>query len=203
MREPHWITRLITDDPEAQRTTSARLHAFALARRFRSHAWRLVQTPLRHSQSTHVSRAGAYVRLLQRWFIFPRESLFKKLRWRELAVVHVLALGSALGPLVLPAGALFCPSRQLAALLALYQLHDYAVFAHLNATYLRGATPWRWSWLVVVVDLSLPLQILPALLAPQRIHRRGHIMQIARGGSFRFVKRRAEASGPLWQGGER
>ena len=41
--------------------------------------------------------------------------------------------------------------------------------------------------------LTLPLVLLlAALLLPQRINWRGHVMQVERGGGFRFVRRRDE-----------
>jgi len=38
--------------------------------------------------------------------------------------------------------------------------------------------------------LLLPLQIAAAILLPQRVNWRGHIMQIERGGGFHYLRRR-------------
>jgi ceramide glucosyltransferase len=56
---------------------------FAIAQRVRQHGYRLVQTPLRHAISTHVAGPRRYLSLIQRWFIFPRESLMRHLPWRD------------------------------------------------------------------------------------------------------------------------
>ena len=55
----------------------------------------------------------------------------------------------------------------------------------------RKLLPWRWSWLVPLLKVVFPLQLLAALLAPQRIRWRGHLMEAQPGGSVRIVERRA------------
>ena len=65
---------------------------FAVAQRVRTHGLHLVQTPLRHAISTQVPSPRRYLSLMQRWFIFPRESLLRHLPWREQALVYALAL---------------------------------------------------------------------------------------------------------------
>jgi len=166
---------------------------FAIATRVRQHGYRLAQTPLRHAISTHIRGPRHYLGLLQRWFIFPRESLLRYLTPRELALTYGLVLVPTFAPLVLLL--LVLRRRALWPLLALYLGYDYALFAHINRAYLGGATPWRHSWWVPLLDLLLPLQLLVALLSPQRINWRGHIMQVEPGGGFRFVKRRGASGG--------
>ena len=163
---------------------------FAVAQRVRSHGLRLVQTPLRHAISTQVPSLRRYLSLMQRWFIFPRESLLRHLPWREQALVYALALAPTLLPLLLVLGLLLWPSPLLAALLALYFAVSYGAFLHLDHAYLGHPTPAGWSLLVPIVQVVFPLQLLAALLLPQRITWRGHIMQVERGGGFRFVRRR-------------
>jgi ceramide glucosyltransferase len=164
---------------------------FAVAQRVRSHGLHLVQTPLRHAISTQVPSLRRYLSLMQRWFIFPRESLLRHLPCREQALVYALALAPTLMPLLLLLlGVLLWPSPLLAALLALYFAVSYAGFLHLDRAYLGHPTPAGWSLLAPVLQVVFPLQLLTALLLPQRITWRGHIMQIERGGGFRFVKRR-------------
>jgi ceramide glucosyltransferase len=130
---------------------------------------------------------------MQRWFIFPRESLLRHLPWREQALVYALALAPTLLPPLLLLGALLWPSPLLATVLTLYFACSYLAFLHLDHAYLHHATPYRWSLLVPPLQIIFPLQLLAALLLPQRIVWRGHIMQVERGGTFRFLKRR---SGP-------
>ncbi len=173
---------------------TALMDDFAIARRFRSHGYRLAQTPLLHPISNHVSGPGHYVRLLQRWFIFPRETVMKALPPRDLAVTYGLGLVATMSPLIL-AGYLMLRPSWLAGLVALaYTLYHMAIFAHFNHSYLRHATPWRFAGLVPIVQWLLPLQLLVALMSPQRIVWRGHVMQIEKGGTFRFVKRGTDRS---------
>lgn len=163
---------------------------FAVAQRVRSHGLHLVQTPLRHAISTQVPSLHRYLSLMQRWFIFPRESLLRHLPWREQVLVYALALVPTLLPPLLLLGLLLWPSTPLATLLALYFATSWAAFLHLDRAYLGHPTPTAWSLLVPALQVVFPLQLLAALLLPQRITWRGHVMQVERGGSFHFVKRR-------------
>jgi ceramide glucosyltransferase len=163
---------------------------FAVAQRVRAHGLRLVQTPLRHAISTQIPSARRYLRLMQRWFTFPRESLLRHLAWREQAVVYGLALVPTLLPLLLVLGLLLWPSPLPAVLTAAFFVYSYLIFLHLDRTCLQRATPRRWSLLLPLLQLLLPLQVAAALLLPQRIVWRGHVMQVERGGGFRFVHRR-------------
>lgn len=162
---------------------------FAVAQHVRKHGWELAQTELCHPIRTHVRSAAQYGRLLQRWFVFPRETLYRGLRARELAVVYLFAFAPAVGPLVFLAGALAAPSVALAWVFAAYVLHDLVLVAHLNATRLARATPVRWFPLVIAADLLLPFQVLFALVAPQRVNWRGNVMRIHRGGTFEYLRR--------------
>jgi ceramide glucosyltransferase len=163
---------------------------FAIAQRFRAHGYRLAQTPLRHAISTHVPGPRQYFRLLKRWFIFPRETVMKALPWPALVVSYGLGLLPALLPLCLLVYLAVWTSWGAAAYVALYLGHTYAIALHFNVRYLRRATPWRRSWLVPLVQVLLPVHLLIALFSGQRIVWRGHVMQIERGGRFRFLKRR-------------
>ena len=164
---------------------------FAVAQRVRAHGLRLMQTPLRHPISTQVPTASRYLRLMQRWFIFPRESLLRHLPWREQLLVYCLALLPTLAPLLFTLGLLFWPSGLLAALLLAYYACSYAAFLHLDRAFLGSVTPLAWSLLHPLLQLLMPLQVLAALLLPQRIVWRGHVMQVERGGGFRFLRRRS------------
>lgn len=163
---------------------------FAVAQRFRRGGYRLAQTPLLHGISTHVTGPRHYLSLIQRWFIFPRESLMRHLAPREQAVLYGLGLAPALFPLVLLASLLARPSRSKALFSLLYFGYSYAIFADVNKRYLKEAAAWDKSWLVPIIEVAFPLQLLAALLSPQRITWRGHVMQVEKGGGFRFVRRR-------------
>lgn len=162
---------------------------FAVAQRFRRHGYRLAQTPLLHGISTQVVGARHYLSLIQRWFIFPRESLMRHVTLKEQTVLYGTGLVPALYPLALVLSLLARPSRGKAAFALLYFGYSYAVFAHINQQYLRSAAPWHRSWWVTLIQVLFPLQLLAALLSPQRITWRGHIMQVEKGGGFTFVRR--------------
>jgi ceramide glucosyltransferase len=160
---------------------------FAVAQRVRSHGLRLVQTPLRHAISTRVPSLRRYLGLMQRWFIFPRESLLRHLPPGEQALIFALALIPTLLPPILLLGLALWPSVPAAATLAAYFAVAYLFFLHLNGAYLHHATPFSWSLLVPLLQIVFPFQLLAALLLPQRITWRSHTMQVERGGTFKFL----------------
>jgi ceramide glucosyltransferase len=162
---------------------------FAVAQRVRGHGLRLVQTPLRHAISTTVESPRRYLRLMQRWLVFPRESLLRHLPLREQALVYTLVLLPTLLPLLLLLGLLAWPSLPPALLLGAYTVESLLLFLHLDRRALGGATPWPWPLLAPLLQFVLPLQVLAALLLPQRIVWRGHVMQVEKGGGFRYVER--------------
>jgi ceramide glucosyltransferase len=164
---------------------------FAIASRFRAHGYRLAQTPLRHAIGTTVRGPRHYLSLIQRWFIFPRESLLRHLSAYDQAVLYGLGVLPALFPLALLVALVLRPSRRLWAYTLLYFGHSLLAFRHLDAAYLRRATPARYQWAVPLVEMLFPLQLLAALVSRQRIAWRGHVMQVERGGGFRFVRRRS------------
>lgn len=161
---------------------------FAIAGRFRRHGYRLAQTPLRHAISTTVRGPRHYLSLLQRWFIFPRESLLRHLGARDQLVLYGMGALPALFPLVLVATLGRRPARWAYALI--YFGHSALAFRQINRDYLRGATPARYAWAAPLIEIIFPLQLLAALLSPQRIAWRGHVMQVEPGGGFHFVRRR-------------
>ena len=163
---------------------------FAIAQLIRSRGYRLAQTPLCHGISTQVRGPGHYLSLIQRWFVLPRESLLRHLDIRDRIIVYGLGLIPALIPLLLVLYLLLRPSRRLLAYTLLYFGYNFAIFAHFNMRYLQGASPWRKFWLVPVMQVVFPIQLLIALLSPQRINWRGNIVKVERGGSFRYVQRR-------------
>lgn len=163
---------------------------FAVAQRLREHGFRLAQTPLLHGISTYVTGPRHYLSLIQRWFIFPRESLMRHLSKRDQLILYGLGLVPALVPLVLLLSLARRPTPGKALYAATYFAYSYAAFAHINKAYLHEAAPWRTSWLVPVIQAFFPLQLLAALLSPQRILWRGHLMEVEKGGGFKFVRRR-------------
>jgi ceramide glucosyltransferase len=163
---------------------------FAIASRFRARGYRLAQTPLCHAISTTVRGPRQYLSLIQRWFIFPRESLLRHLNGYDRAVLYGLGVLPALFPLLLLLALKIKPSARLWAYCLIYFGHSALAFRQIDAAYLRRVTPARYRWAAPVVELLFPLQLLAALLARQRIVWRGHVMQVERGGGFHFIRRR-------------
>jgi ceramide glucosyltransferase len=163
---------------------------FAVAQLFRSHGYQLAQTPLLHGISTTVRGPRHYLSLMQRWFVLPRESLLRHVGWYDRAIIYVLGLVPALFPLLLMLSLLFRPSRRKAGFALLYSGYSFSIFARLNARYLRNATPWSKVWRIPIMQVIFPAQLLMALLSPQRINWRGNIVQIERGGGFRYIRPR-------------
>ena len=163
---------------------------FAIAKRMRDRAYRLVQTPLRHAISTWVAAPCNYFNLVQRWFTFPRESIMRHLNGREQLLFYSIALIPVFFPWSALLVSILVPALWPIALL--YFLYNYVIFAHFNLAYLKHASPWSHSYLVTLISVLLPTQVLAALFAPQRIYWRGHILQAEQGGNFQFVRRRSQ-----------
>ncbi len=165
---------------------------FAVAQRFRAAGYGLAQTPLRHAISTRIAGPRHYFAIIARWFVFSRESILRHVATRDRAIVGALIIVPTLLPLASLLLTIARPTRRAVALLAAGHAVGYAVFAHNDRAYLGGATPPRWHPLVPLIATILPLQVGAAFLLPQRIEWRGHIMQVERGGGFRFVRRRTK-----------
>jgi ceramide glucosyltransferase len=163
---------------------------FAVAQRFKQHGLKLAQTPLLHGISTRVTGPRHYLSLIQRWFIFPRESLMRHLGLRDRTILYVTGLLPALYPLLLVIWTLKSPSTGKSAYALAYFAYSFALFVQINNRYLRGAAPMRTAWLVPLIQVFFPVQLVAALLSPRRIVWRGHVMQVEKGGGFRFVRRR-------------
>ena len=165
---------------------------FAVAQRVRTHGLHLVQTPLRHAISTQVPSLRRYLSLMQRWFIFPARVAPPPPPVAKQALVYALALApTLLPPLLLCSALLVWPSPLLATVLALY----FASSTWPSATSTMPASPPTPNRLEPPRSPSpshFPPPVPRRLLLPQRIAWRGHIMQVERGGGFRFLKRRSE-----------
>ena len=164
---------------------------FAVAQRFRTAGYRLAQTPLLHAIRTTVSGPSHYASLIQRWFIFPRESIMRQLGRRELALFYGLTVLPIFFPWLAIVLNMCRPARATKIATLAYLGYCYAIFAHINRAYLKSAAPWGRSWLVPLIQLGFPAQVLIALGSPQRINWRGHLIEAVPGGGLRMVKRRS------------
>ncbi len=163
---------------------------FAIAQLLRSHGYQLAQTPLLHAISTQVKDARQYLSLIQRWFVLPRESLLRHLNWYERFLIFALGLVPALFPAVLLISLLTRPTRKVLLYTLFYSGFTFASSQYLNTRYLHHASPRAKLWWVPIMQMLFPLQLLIALLSPQRINWRGNIVRVERGGRFRYLRRR-------------
>lgn len=163
---------------------------FAVASRLRTHGYRLALTPLRHAIRTSVRGPRHYASLIQRWLIFPRESLMRHLAPVELGLFYVLVAVPIFFPWLALAALLRRPVPGARRFALAYFALSFAIFVQHNRAYLDSATPWRYAWLVPLTQLALPAQMLSALAAPRRINWRGHVLLIERGGTLRRLRRR-------------
>lgn len=167
---------------------------FAVAQRVKQAGLRLQQTSMRHAIRTTVTNAQRYRSLIQRWFIFPRESLLRHLNLRERSLMFCLAIVPTLFPLVLAIVTVLRSSQRQRWFAATYTLLGLINFIQIDQAYLEQATPRRYWLFVPFLELLIPVQLIQALLAPQRIVWRGHVMDVEKGGAFRVVQRRNDGS---------
>ncbi len=163
---------------------------FAIARRVHDSKYRIVQTRLRHAIRTHVRSFVEYRRLLGRWLTFPRETVVGALRGKERVMVITFALLPVLVPVFFIAAALLRPGALTFGFLAACLVHHWLAFVHFNHAYLRKVSPLSRSWMVPLVQLLLPLQVLNSLTTGREVNWRGNVVRIESGGKFRYLKRR-------------
>jgi len=163
---------------------------FAIAHLCRMHGYYLAQTPVCHGISTQVRDRAHYFNLLQRWFVFPRESILRHVSPRDRLLVYLFGIAPTLFPFFLVLALLFRPSWSKLAYTLLYFGCSWAIVDELNKKYLRGAQPGHKAWLVPIMFVFIPVQILFSLFLPQRANWRGNVVQVEPGGGFKYIRRR-------------
>ncbi len=165
---------------------------FAIARRVREKGFLLAQTPLLHRSRRQVVDGKHYLRLVRRWFVTPREAVLRHLAPRDAALYLGVGVLPMLFPLVAIALVFVVPTLVTVWLAVGYCALCCALVAFNNWRYLGRVMPWRAAWLLPVVLVVTPMQILAALVGPQRVRWHDNVMQIERGGTFRYVQRRRD-----------
>lgn len=163
---------------------------FAVAHLCRTHGYRLVQAPLCHGVSTSVRDVKHYVNLIQRWFVSPRESISRHVSWYNQILFYAYLILPMLFPLVLLLSLVVRPSRSKLYYTLLYFGYNLAIIQRVNEKYLHQATPRRKAWLVFVMLLLMPIHVVVAIFSPQRVDWRGNVVEVKRGGSFKYIQRR-------------
>lgn len=163
---------------------------FAVSQRIRDHNLFACQAPLLHGIRTTVTNSRHYFTLIQRWFIFPRESIMRRLTIGEQSLVYGIALVPMFFIWLFIINFFLVPSPLSFTLCVLYIFLHYLTFAWINHNLLNSVTPWPVSIWVPVLQLLLPLQVIAALLSPRRIIWRGHLMESKPGGGLEFIQRR-------------
>ncbi|PSB50079.1 glycosyltransferase family 2 protein [Chamaesiphon polymorphus] len=164
---------------------------FAIAKHFRSHGYLLAQTPVCHGISTKIKDANHYFSLLNRWFIFPQESILKSISIRELAIFYSTALISTFIPTIVVGYLVLFPSMSAAIYTLIYFGVNAYILTQFNTKYLNKATPDRYILLLLAIQLIMPLHIILALLSPRRIEWRGKTIELNADGSFEIIKQRS------------
>lgn len=164
---------------------------YAIARRFRAHGYKLAQTPLRHGICTQVENAAHYFHLLNRWFMFPQASIMRSATFGELIVFYLVVLVPNFFGLSILCYLLFFPGIPAAIFCSIYFCFNGYMTVQFNHNYLNQATPTSKIFLISLVQIFLPFQILWSLLSPRKITWRGHVMQLTKDGGFNFLQRRS------------
>jgi ceramide glucosyltransferase len=163
---------------------------FAVAHLCRTRGYKLVQAPLCHGVSTKVRDVRHYVNLIQRWFVSPRESISRHVSWYNQILFYAYLTLPMLFPLLLILSLVIRPSKSKLYYALLYFGCDLAIIQHLNEKYLHQATPRKKAWLILVMLVVIPVHVVVALFSPQRVDWRGNVVQVKRGGSFKYIQRR-------------
>jgi len=163
---------------------------FAIAHLCRMHGYKLAQTPLCHGISTQVRDGKHYMNLLQRWFVSPRASILRHVSWSEQLVFYLLVVLPALFPLFLLLSLILRPSWSKLCYTLLYFGCNVTIIHQVNKIYLRQSTPGHRFWLVPIMLVLVPVQMVIALFSPQHVNWRGHVMRIERDGNLVYVRRR-------------
>jgi ceramide glucosyltransferase len=174
---------------------------FAIAHLCRMHGYNLAQAPVCHAISTQVRDAEHYFNLLQRWFVFPRESILRYVPFRDRILVYIFGIIPTLFPFFLLLALLLRPSWSKLTYSLLYFGCSWAIIDDLNKQYLSRAQPADKAWLIPIMLVVIPVQMLLSFFLPQRANWRGNIVQVERGGSFRYIQRRARARMATSEGG--
>jgi ceramide glucosyltransferase len=145
--------------------------------------------PATHDLSTMIPNARAYFRLMHRWFAYAKNGFVREMDLRTVIASVALGLLPATLPVASTVVAIVSPSFVTLSSLGVTFFAQWSLFAYVNARHLRGRSPWRHSWLVVVVQLLLPIQIILGLVLPARLHWRGNVIELDGKGGFRFLHR--------------
>ncbi len=135
-----------------------------------------------HDISTQVRDTAHYFNLLQCWFVFPRESILRYVSPRDRLLVYLLGIAPTLFSLFLVLVLLFCPSWSKLAYTLLYFSCSWAIVDEFNKKYLRHAQPAHKTWLIPVMFVLIPVQILCSFFLPQQANWRANVVQIEPGG---------------------
>jgi len=152
-----------------------------LARRLRAAGLHAVQTPTIYDVENHLPTIRTYFDQMKRWFVIPRQSLMPFMTAGELLVTFVGSAGNFI-PAILALIAAYRRREDAVRLLAISQAILAALYAFCELFYLKRSAPLRRRWLVNVVGLVSPLQIVAALLSSDEIEWRGRKLRIKQGG---------------------
>jgi ceramide glucosyltransferase len=158
-----------------------------LARRLRAAGLQAIQTPTIYDVENHLPTLRAYFAQMKRWFVFPRQSLMPSMTRGERLVALAGSAGNFI-PAILAVIAAVSRREGTVRTLAISQAIVAAVYACCELFYLKRSTPLSRRWLVNLVGLVSPLQIVAALLSGDEIEWRGRKLRIKQGGLSEEVR---------------
>jgi len=167
---------------------------YAIGRLIARNGYRLVQTDVRHAESTTVRSARHYAKLLKRWLRAPQLSIEREATPRERVVYYALAVAPACYPLAVLLLALLAPSALSLGALGALALVLLASSAQLSRRWLSGATPPLGHLIVLTMHFALPLHLVLTLVRRDRLSWRGNVIEVGPDGALRYAARAGDAA---------
>lgn len=158
-----------------------------MARRVRKLGLRNVQTPVIYDVDNEFGSWQAYCKQIKRWFIFPRQAMLPFMSGRE-QIISLLGSPGQLLPALLLLLFLFTWKRSAFRALLVSLVLFGAVYQFSEICYVKRRTPLRGWFMLPVVALFIPLQILQALVSNDEIEWRGQRLRISVGGKLEVVQ---------------
>ena len=159
---------------------------YEIARRVQMHHLRAIQTPLIYDIDNALSTRKDYSTQFKRWFVMPRQAMMPSLTPVERVVASISSVTLPIPSLIAMMTLLTrrrAPILALTTALALFG----AAYALCEKQYLLRATPgYRW-WLLPIVALWSPVQIIWTLLLNNEVEWRGQRLRLLRGGKVEIM----------------
>jgi len=155
---------------------------YSIARRVRQHSLRAVQTPLIYDIDNALSTWQAYATQFKRWFVMPRQAMLPSLTLAERGIAGISSVTLPI-PSIIALLALFTRRRPAIQSLVMILTSFGFTYALCEKRYLQRPTPLRRWFLLPIVALGLPVQIILTLLLNNEVEWRGQRLRLLRDGT--------------------